>query len=168
MELLKKHKVPLLLALLGAVTFIPFLGVVNLFDWDEINFAEISREMIVLKEYTRIYVHYIPFWQKPPLFFWLQVVAMKVFGIGEFAARFPNALFGVITLPVLYLMGKKIRNHKFGLIWALVYFGAFLPSFYFQSGIIDPVFNFFIFLGLYFFILFSWKNRENIRLSLPL
>ena len=40
-------KYSLLLALLGAIFFIPFLGGVHLFDWDEINFAEISREMMI-------------------------------------------------------------------------------------------------------------------------
>jgi len=35
-----------LLAAIGAFLFIPFLGRVHLFDWDEINFAECSREMI--------------------------------------------------------------------------------------------------------------------------
>lgn len=30
----------LLIALVAALLFIPFLGAVHLFDWDEINFAE--------------------------------------------------------------------------------------------------------------------------------
>ena len=128
----QKRKYTLLFALLGAITFIPGLGSVHLFDWDEINFAEISREMIVLEEYTRIYVNYIPFWQKPPLFFWLQVIAMKIFGVSEFAARLPNAFFGVLTLPLIYQMGRLLSNHRFGVIWALAYYGAILPSFYFQ------------------------------------
>jgi 4-amino-4-deoxy-L-arabinose transferase-like glycosyltransferase len=37
-----------------------------------------------------------------------------------------------------------------GLIWVLVYAGSILPFFYFKSGIIDPWFNLFIFLGIYF------------------
>ena len=45
-----------LLAGLAALLFIPFLGYVHLFDWDEINFAEISREMMVLGNYTRTHV----------------------------------------------------------------------------------------------------------------
>ena len=35
----------------AALLFIPFLGGVHLFDWDEINFAESAREMIVSKDY---------------------------------------------------------------------------------------------------------------------
>ena len=31
------------ICVLGALLFIPFLGNVHLFDWDEINFAESAR-----------------------------------------------------------------------------------------------------------------------------
>ena len=63
------HKQSLVgLGLLGLVFFVPFLGGVHLFDWDEINFAEISREMIILNDYLRVHVDFQPFWEKPPPF----------------------------------------------------------------------------------------------------
>lgn len=136
-----------------------------MFDWDEINFAEISREMLITKEYFRVYVDFQPFWEKPPLFFWLQGLAMQGFGIGEFAARLPNALCGIATLVLLYQIGSRLYSHRFGLIWALTYFGTVLPFLYFKSGIIDPWFNFFIFAGLYHFILFYWK-KDGFELEL--
>ncbi|MGA0556960.1 ArnT family glycosyltransferase [Larkinella sp. VNQ87] len=142
--------IPFLIVLAGALFYFPFLGRVHLFDWDEINFAESAREMIVTGNYTRVQINFQPFWEKPPLFFWLQVLAMKVFGIGEFAARFPNAVVGVVTLLVLYSIGKKISNERFGLLWALAYFGSLTPHLYFKSGIIDPTFNLFIFLSVWF------------------
>lgn len=154
----------LLILIPGTLFFFPFLGGVHLFDWDEINFAEISREMIVTGNYLRPQVNFQPFWEKPPLFFWLQVLSMKVFGINEFSARFPNALTGLASLLVLYAIGKKIYNRRFGLIWAMAYGGSILPHLYFRSGIIDPVFNLFIFLGLYFFILFYWKKEDLLSL----
>lgn len=155
------------IALVGAVFFIPWLGRVHLFDWDEVNFAEISREMLVLGEYLRVYVNFDPFWEKPPLFFWMQALAMAVFGVGEFAARLPNAICGIITLIVLFNIGKTLYNSCFGLLWAGTYFGSVLPFLYFKSGIIDPWFNLFIFLGLYFFILAYWRrdHTEGIQLQ---
>ena len=147
-------------ALLGALFFIPFLGGVHLFDWDEINFAEISREMLILRDYTRVHVNFEPFFQKPPFFFWLQAGAMAAFGIGDFAARFPNAICGVITLALLFRMGQRLKGTRFGVLWAGTYFGSILPFLYFKSGIIDPWFNLFIFLGLYYFILFHWKKNQ--------
>ena len=139
-----------IIILSGIFFFIPFLGRVHLFDWDEINFAESAREMIVTGNYHRVQINFQPFWEKPPFFFWLQVGAMKLFGVNEFAARFPNAVFGIITLVTFFLIGKKYRSPQFGFIWAISYLGTFLPHLYFKSGIIDPIFNYFIFLGIYF------------------
>lgn len=154
------------LALLGALFFLPFLGGVHLFDWDEINFAEISREMLITGEYTRVYVNFEPFFQKPPFFLWLQAAAMAIFGVGEFAARFPNAVCGIITLPLLFKLGQQLKGKRFGLIWAGAYFGSVLPFLYFKSGIIDPWFNLFIFLGLYYFILAYWKREGTAGIKL--
>ena len=141
-----RFTVYLLIIVVGGLLFFPFLGNVALFDWDEINFAEIAREMIVSGDYLNVQINFQPFWEKPPLFIWMQVLSMKLFGINEFAARFPNAICGIITLIVLYEMGRKLFNARLGMIWALVYAGSILPFFYFKSGIIDPWFNLFIFL----------------------
>jgi len=128
--------------------FLPFLGSVHLFDWDEINFAEAAREMIVTNNFLRVQIDFQPFWEKPPLFMWLQVLSMKVFGVNEFAARLVNALFGMCTLLFVYETGKRLFNARFGLLWALFFTGSFLPHIFFKSGIIDPVFNLFIFAGI--------------------
>lgn len=148
---MKDSKILLLLTLLGAISYLPFLGGLHLFDWDEINFAEMSREMIVLDDYLRVHINYQPFWEKPPLFSWLQVLCMKMFGINEYAARLPNAIMGILSLITLFKFGTYYQNSKFGLIWALVYWGSILPFLYFKSGIIDPWFNFFIFTALFYF-----------------
>jgi len=154
-------------ALLGAFFFLPFLGGVHLFDWDEVNFAEISREMLITGEYTRVFVNFEPFFQKPPFYFWLQAGAMAILGVGEYAARLPNALCGIITLPLLFSIGRRLKDTRFGIIWAGTYFGSVLPFLYFKSGIIDPWFNFFIFLGLYYFVLAYWKKEKMAGISLP-
>ncbi|AEW00485.1 hypothetical protein A4D02_24455 [Niastella koreensis] len=156
---LKNSTLILLITVVATVLFIPFLGSVHLFDWDEINFAECSREMIKLHDYTRVYIDYLPFWEKPPMFFWMQSTAMKWFGVTEFAARFPNAICGIATLLVVYAVGRRIYDTRFGILWALAYGGSLFPNMYFKSGIIDPWFNLFIFLSLYNFILYHWKKN---------
>lgn len=154
-------KIILFIIIVGGLFFIPFLGGVHLFDWDEINFAECAREMIVTGDYMRVYIDYQPFWEKPPLFFWTQAASMHIFGINEFAARFPNAIIGIISLILLYLFGKKEVNQRFGIIWALTYAGSLLPHFYFRSGIIDPMFNLFMFLGVYYLYRFYSVSDES-------
>lgn len=155
------NKFPLLIAVIAGLVFLPFLGQVHLFDWDEINFAESAREMMVSGDYFRVQVGFRPFWEKPPLFFWLQAGAMHLFGVNEYAARLPNAIFGIITLITLFYIGKRERNEKFGLLWAGLYFASLAPHLYFKSGIIDPVFNYFIFTGVYF--IYRTLNGEEQR-----
>src|SRR5437870_5207659 len=99
MNFLKNNFFPsLLIIAVGALFLLPFLGAVHLFDWDEINFAESAREMITSGNYARVQIDYQPFREKPPLFFWLQAASMHAFGINEFAARFPDAIVGIITM----------------------------------------------------------------------
>jgi 4-amino-4-deoxy-L-arabinose transferase-like glycosyltransferase len=150
----------LLIILAGAVLFIPFLGAVHLFDWDEINFAECAREMIRSHDYSGAQINFFPFWEKPPLFIWLQVLSMQVFGINEFAARLPNALCGIATLLVVFNLGRKIYGTRFGLLWVLAFAGSLLPHFYFKSGLIDPLFNLLIFLGIYQFAAYTQEYDE--------
>ncbi len=147
-----RWRVALLIFGLALLILLPLLGAIPLFDWDEVNFAEAAREMILTHDYTRVYIDFAPFWEKPPLFFWLQAGAMHLWGIGAFAARFPNALCGAITLSALYLIGRRLYDHRFGILWVMAYGGSVLPQLYFRSGIIDPWFNVFIFLSLYFLI----------------
>ena len=130
--------------------FLPFLGMVNLFDWDEVNFAECAREMLSRGDYSQVMIDYIPFWEKPPLFIWMQTISMKLFGISNFAARLPNVFAAFFTFSFIIYIGEKLQNRSFGILWAVVFCGSFLPNIYFHSGIIDPWFNLFIMSGIYF------------------
>jgi 4-amino-4-deoxy-L-arabinose transferase-like glycosyltransferase len=154
-----QHRPYLFWTLVGALVYIPFLGASHLFDWDEINFAESAREMIVSGDFVSVQINFLPFWEKPPLFIWLQALSFLLFSTFtdqawvsmEFAARFPNAVIGIATLCTVYTIGKKHFSEIFGHLWAFAYLAAITPHVYASSGIIDPLFNLFIFLGIYFF-----------------
>lgn len=135
------------------------LGKVHLFDWDEINFAESAREMLVTDNYSEVQIDFKPFWEKPPLFFWMQAAAMKIFGVGEYAARLPNAICGVLTLLLVFFIGKRMDSPYLGGIWVLCFTGALLPHFYFKSGIIDPFFNLFMFMSVTSFAIYFKKPQ---------
>jgi 4-amino-4-deoxy-L-arabinose transferase-like glycosyltransferase len=97
---------------LGGLVFLPNLGASHLFDWDEINFAESAREMLVSQDFLSVQINFLPFWEKPPLFIWLQAISFIFFGTFtehawtsmEFAARFPNAIVGISTLLLIFKM----------------------------------------------------------------
>jgi 4-amino-4-deoxy-L-arabinose transferase-like glycosyltransferase len=143
------------------VLFVPFLGQVHLFDWDEINFAEAAREMIVTGDWLNVQINYEPFWEKPPLFIWLQACSMSIFGVNEYAARFPNVVIGLVTLFVLYFSVYRRYGKQAGVFTLLMYIGSVTPHFYFKSGIIDPLFNLFIFCTLLYLV----RSTETKRIA---
>lgn len=144
------------------VLFLPFLGHVHLFDWDEINFAEAAREMLVTGDWLNVQINYEPFWEKPPLFIWLQACSMSLFGINEYAARFPNVLIGLITLIVLYYSVYRRYGKQAGVFTLLFYLGSVTPHFYFKSGIIDPLFNLLIYCSV-LYLLKTWESKRIIH-----
>lgn len=46
--------------------------------------------------------------------------SLAVFGISEWAARFPSVLAGIATIPVTYLFGRELGNRRIGLTAAVL------------------------------------------------
>lgn len=151
----------LLLLVISAICFLPFLGSIALFDWDEINFAESAREMLLTGNFLDVQINFQPFYEKPPLFFWFQAACMKLFGINEWAARLPNALTGFASLVLLYELGTKLKDRTLAWIFISLCLGSLLPNLYFRTGIIDPFFNLLILSGLYFFLRFTLDTQKS-------
>ncbi len=89
--------------------------------------------------------------------------SMKLFGVTEFAARFPNMICGVLTLLSLYRIGNKVAGQRFGVLWVIAFATAVLPFFYYKSGIIDPWLNLFILLGFTYFIYYLDPDSNRRR-----
>ncbi len=87
----------------------------------------------------------------PPLFYWLEH-GMLLFGDNEFVLRFLPALLGVLTIPVVYLVGKEFRDKNVGLIAAALL--AFSPFhiFYSQEARAYAPMLFFFSLALLFYV----------------
>ena len=86
MNFLKINLKPILFfSCYACVLIFSTIGDFNLFDWDEINFAESSREMLLSNNFSQVMINFEPFHEKPPLFFWIQTISFKIFGITSFA-----------------------------------------------------------------------------------
>lgn len=62
---------------------------------------------------------------KPPLYAYLDVIPVKIFGLNEFTTRFPSALFGTLTILVTYFLVKRIfdkskNKEKYAILTALI------------------------------------------------
>jgi len=98
------------LIMLVAIMLSRFIGMA-LFpfaDTTEPRYAEIARLMAETGDWiTPWFEPGVPFWGKPPLSFWAQAVAIKVFGVSEFSLRFPAWL---ATLAMVWLVWRLTRQ----------------------------------------------------------
>lgn len=89
-----------------------------LMDTTEARYGEISRIMVELNDWVTPWFTYdVPFWGKPPLAFWMSALSFKIFGINEFAARFPHWLAGMVVLWILW--GMRPRSGPTGATYAI-------------------------------------------------
>jgi len=90
---------------------------------------------------------------KNPLPAYLMIPSIKLFGLTDFAVRFPNALMGTITIPVFFLFLKSVFKSK-----KIALLGSFLLSisawhiFYSRFAYEGIIASLFILLGVWFFI----------------
>src|SRR5579862_7326538 len=104
----------------GTLLFLVNLGGPALWDIDEGRNATAALEMresgdwIVPKFNGELRSH------KPALLYWLQAAAYAVFGVNEFAARLPSALAALVTVLLVYEMGRRMFNAGSGLLSGLV------------------------------------------------
>ncbi|MGC9046213.1 MAG: ArnT family glycosyltransferase [Thermodesulfovibrio sp.] len=138
------------------------LGSVTLFDVDEAVFAQATKEMLQSGNWITPKYNGEPRYDKPILFYWLMAFSYNIFGINEFAARFPSALSGFTLCIVLYFFLSILKDDKQA-FYALVSFAFSLYYFvYTHAAVTDMVLTLFISLTLMCFYLSVYRNKNFI------
>lgn len=87
-------------------------------DWDENSNA--YNAYSILKTGRDEYGQFLPITNrsfddyKPPAYMYLNVPTVAIFGLTPFAARLPSAIFGFLTVPLIYLLAKKLFDDSNG------------------------------------------------------
>lgn len=112
-----KHR-SLLFLLLGALLYVAFLGLRDLWYPDELDIAEVARAMfrsgdwISPRRMGEIWVDY------PPMIYWSGTIFSHLLnGMSAFSLRLPNALAAIATVIIVGRVGKRWFDAKTGL-WA--------------------------------------------------
>jgi 4-amino-4-deoxy-L-arabinose transferase-like glycosyltransferase len=105
----------------GGILFFYNLGGWDLWNPDEPRSAQVAKEMLQGEGWIIPHLNSEVYQDNPPLFFWLEAAtAQAIGGMNEFAARFPSAFFGLLTLLLLFLLGKRLFSDKVGFLSALI------------------------------------------------
>lgn len=124
-----------LLALLFALGY--RLGSPALFDDpNDAQYAEVAREMVESGNWISPQLDYVLFLNKPPLLYWLIASSYALFGISERAARIPGVLVTLLTVCLLYWLGRELFDPWTGAIAACAY--AALPSTLLEARFVRP------------------------------
>jgi 4-amino-4-deoxy-L-arabinose transferase-like glycosyltransferase len=108
------------LLLAGAVLFFFRLGAPGLMDPDEGRYAEIAREMLLLKDWLIPHLNLLPYLEKPPLVYWCTALSFSVQGYSEWAARLPSALSALGGVFLAYGLGRALWGSRAGFLSALI------------------------------------------------
>jgi 4-amino-4-deoxy-L-arabinose transferase-like glycosyltransferase len=113
------HYVLLLAA--AVLLFLVNLGGPSLWDVDEGRNAGCAYEMLESGNYLVPTFNAELRVDKPPLLYWLQVVAYRLLGVSELAARLPSALAALLTVLLTYELGRALFRASTGLLAGLVF-----------------------------------------------
>jgi outer membrane protein assembly factor BamB len=144
-----------LVILAFSALFFVDLGSGPLWATDEQTYSQWAFHMFKTGDYMTpwAYGDLLMWIGKPPLFMWLMSLAYQVFGVTNFAARVWSAVFGTLSLVLVFYLGKKLYNSHVGFISALV-LGTFTTFYVFaRHAMLDVSFVFFITASIYFLLL---------------
>ena len=108
------------LTLVGLVLFFYRLGAPGLMDPDEGRYAEIAREIFVLRDWLIPHLNLLPYLEKPPLVYWLTALSFKALGYTESAARLVPAVSALGGVFLAYGLGRALWGPGPGVLSALV------------------------------------------------
>lgn len=126
---------------LAAIALIRFLslGVYPLFDNTEARYAYIGKLMFDTGNWiTPMASPGVPFWAKPPLSMWVIAASYSVFGVNEFAARFPFFLMFVAVGWLVYAIAADMMGRLGGVVSAAVFASSGLPVYLAGGVMTDP------------------------------
>lgn len=91
-----------------AIALLAFSGLTyELADPDEGRYAEIPREMIERGDFVTPTLNYAPYFEKPPLLYWLTAASLMAFGEHEWAVRLVPTLFAFLGLLIVYRLALQ-------------------------------------------------------------
>lgn len=129
--------------------YLGFNAYIPITDPVESNYALTAKEMLLSDDWIspRIYGHY--WFDKPIMIYWLIALSFKIFGITDFAARLPAAIFSAGSVTFIYWFGQKLFNDRRAALLSALVLGTSLEFWVMSKMIItDAVLFFFTSVSL--------------------
>lgn len=136
-----------------AIAWFATLGTHSLFDPDEGRYAEIPREMLASGDWVTPTLNGLPYFEKPPLQYWVTAAIYSIAGVSEATSRFWAVALAFGCLPLIFWLARGI-GLSIETAWRAVFFTAVSPFFVLVGHItlLDQSFTFFLMAALSAFL----------------
>jgi 4-amino-4-deoxy-L-arabinose transferase-like glycosyltransferase len=104
----------LALAVFALLLFFGGLGSYPLLEPDEGRYAEIPREMLARGDFVTPHLNGLLYFEKPPLYYWLNAAMLSLPGRPEVLCRLAGACLGLAGLGLVWLLGCSIDGRSIG------------------------------------------------------
>ncbi len=151
-----------LLLLCGGLLLVTGLGDMGLTDRDEGSNAEAAREMLDTGDWISPTLNGEPRYAKPAGTYWIIGGAYALFGMDEFTARLPSAMFGLALLLLQYLFLHRVLGPTVALCGSLILLLNVEFVGLHRLVLTDPAMVFFTTLAAYgFWLGFHGEGRDR-------
>jgi len=100
----------LLLVAVSLFFFLWKLSSFGLIGADEPRYAQVAREMLERRDWVTPTLNGSPWLEKPPLYYWQAIVAYKIFGVSDWAARLPSVFDAFLMVFGVYWLLRGFRS----------------------------------------------------------
>jgi 4-amino-4-deoxy-L-arabinose transferase-like glycosyltransferase len=132
-----------------------------LMDVDETRYAVMARDLIHSADWLSLKLNFVPFLEKPPLYFWLVGLSIKTWEFNSFFVRLPIALLATFLVFFTYYLGTKVISRKFGIISSLILASSIFFLILSHIAILDMVLTVFITSAIYCGFLTHFCEEKN-------
>ncbi|MBA2654852.1 MAG: glycosyltransferase family 39 protein [Gammaproteobacteria bacterium] len=149
--------------ILFVVLFLSFYLGMSTYGIENVNeglYAEIPREMLQLGNYVIPKLNFLPYIEKPPLFYWLIALSYKIFGISTWSARVVPATSAALICLSLVYFGHVLRRNREGWLAAIILATSIGFVATARVLILDMALTLFFTLALFSF--YSWYKSNRV------
>lgn len=150
----------IMLTALSFVLFMLFAQAIPIIDGDSAFYATIAKNIVKSGDWATLkFVNAGDIIDKPPLAMWLTAASFKIFGINEFALSLWQAILGVMTVILTYLMAKDTLGRQTGILAGLILMLSAQFFYIVRTPMLDIPLTFFI--TAVFYALFKLDRTQK-------
>ena len=146
----KTWGIPLLIGLITALQYGFFNNHLPLTDPVETNYALTAKEMFLAHNWLSPTIYGHVWFDKPPLTYWALIISYKLFGITDWAARFPSLITSTLSTIAMYFIGKRLAGQTISGVVAAFILATCLQFWYIGHAVLTDGFLFLFSLGIFY------------------